>query len=752
MFMPSQKLKIKIALSIMSVLSTTALAPAAFCADDKLTLTSAAGSTATSPASIDAAGDPYLWLEEISGKKALDWAREQNARSTKILQADPMFEPLQERLLKILDSKEKIPAVTKYGKYYYNFWRDDQNVRGLWRRTSLEEYKKEKPQWETVIDLDKLASAEKENWVWEGANVLYKDYDLALVTLSRGGADAAVVREFDLTKKEFVKDGFTLPEAKSQVDWRNRDTLYVGTDFGPGTMTTSGYPRLVKEWKRGTPLASAKLIFEGKATDVSVGASVSHDHGNTYEFISESPTFFSEEESIRRGDALVKIDKPADAVVSTYVDDLLLRLRSDWTVGGKTYKSGTLLCENLEAYLKGERKFDVLFEPTERRSLAALSATKNYLILTELDNVNSRPYYFSKKDGVWNHTKMEAPAFGTVFVDGIDADESDDYFLSESNYLTPSSLYIGTLGKPERELLKSLPAFFKTAGLEIQQFNAKSKDGTMVPYFQVGKKGMKLDGTNPTLLYGYGGFENALMPRYEALRGAAWMERGGVYVVANIRGGGEFGPSWHNAARKENRQRAYDDFISVAEDLIGRKVTSPKHLGIEGRSNGGLLMGVMITERPDLFGAVHCGSPLLDMKRYNHLLAGASWMDEYGDPDKAEQWAYISKYSPYQNVSKDKKYPPILITTSTLDDRVHPGHARKMAALLEAKGQNVLYYENIEGGHGAAANNKQTAFMETLAYTFLWDELTKGEKKDKLTSFLNGQAKTLPGFDAETNY
>jgi prolyl oligopeptidase len=526
-----------------------------------------------------------------------------------------------------------------------------------------------------------------------------------------------------LTAKDFVKDGFTLPEAKSDVAWRDRDSLYVGTDFGPGSMTTSGYPRFVKEWKRGTPITAARTIFEGKVTDVGDSGSVVHDHGQTYEFISAKPTFFSEEVSLRRGDKLIAIDKPADAVLSTYGTNMMLRLRSDWKVAGKSYTAGTLLSQNFDSYLKGERKFDILFQPTERKSLDSITDTKNYLILTELDNVNSRPYLLSLKDGNWTRTKMDAPAIGSVSIEGIDSDESDDYFITVTNFLTPSSLYIGTAGQPGRQLLKHLPEFFQTSGLEIQQFDAKSKDGTLVPYFQVGQKGLKLDGNNPTLQYGYGGFENSLLPRYESLRGSAWLERGGVYVVANIRGGGEFGPKWHNAARKENRQNAYDDFIAVAEDLTARKVTSAKHLGIEGRSNGGLLMGVMLTERPDLFGAVHCGSPLLDMHRYNHLLAGASWMDEYGDPDKAADWAFISKYSPYQNIQHDKIYPPILITTSTRDDRVHPGHARKMAARLKEQGHKVLYYENIEGGHGAAANNKQVAFMEALAYTFLWKEL-----------------------------
>ncbi|HTL59925.1 MAG TPA: prolyl oligopeptidase family serine peptidase [Candidatus Limnocylindrales bacterium] len=671
--------------------------------------------------------DPYLWLEEVTGDRALTWVREQNAVSTKELEASPAFEQVRARLLSIMDSKERIPYVAKHGIYYYNFWRDEKNPRGLWRRTSLAEYKKAEPSWETVLDLDKLSTAEKENWVWKGYDVLYPTYDRCLVFLSRGGADAKVVREFDLQSKEFVKDGFSLPEAKSDVAWRDRDTLYVGTDFGPGSLTSSGYPRVVKEWKRGTPLTAAKMVFEGKVEDVAVNASVDHDHGHTYEFISRGPTFFTTEEYIRRGDQWVHIDKPADASVGTFEDQILLRLRTDWNVGGKTYPAGALLAAGLEDYLKGERKLEMLFTPAARKSLAASSPTKNFLIVNELDNVRNRLYLLQHRNGNWTRTPLAAPEFGSVNINGIDPDESDDYFMTVTDFLTPSSLSYGKLGETGSEKLKTLPAFFNAQGLEISQHEATSKDGTKVPYFQVSRKELALNGANPTLLYGYGGFEVPMLPVYNAGVGSAWLERGGVYILANIRGGGEFGPTWHEAARKEHRQRAYDDFIAVAEDLTARKLTSPAHLGIEGGSNGGLLMGVMLTERPDLFKAVVCQVPLLDMRRFNKLLAGASWMDEYGNPDKPEEWSYIRKYSPYQNVHGDRKYPRVLFTTSTRDDRVHPGHARKMVARMKEQGHDVLYYENIEGGHGGAANNKQAAYMSALAYTFLLQEL--GPKK-----------------------
>jgi prolyl oligopeptidase len=678
---------------------------------------------ASPPAAVQAPEDPYLWLEDVTNETALAWVKQQNALSTRELEASPDFAPIRQRLLTILDSKERIPYVTKQGAYYYNFWRDENNVRGLWRRTTLEEFKKSQPKWEAVLDLDKLSATENANWVWKGESVLWPTYDRCLLFLSRGGADAKVVREFDLKTKEFVPGGFYLPEAKSSVAWRNRDALYVGTDFGPGSLTSSGYPRVVKEWKRGTPLSDAKQVFEGKPEDVGVDPLVVHDHGRTYEMIQRGVTFFTSEDYVRRGEQWLKLDKPADAIAATFEDQLLLKLRSDWTVGGQRYGAGSLLAADFDGCLKGERKFVALFEPTPRTCLVALGATKHYLVLNELDNVRGKLYALRHEHGGWTRTALPAPALGAVSFEGIDPDESDDYFLNTTDFLTPSTLYYGTLGDRKRERLKSLPAFFNTKGLEITQHEATSKDGTKVPYFQVARKGLQLNGKNPTLLYGYGGFEIPMLPSYNAAVGSAWLERGGVYVLANIRGGGEFGPRWHEAARKEHRQRAYDDFIAVAEDLHARKVTSPQHLGIQGGSNGGLLMGVMLTQRPELFKAVVCQVPLLDMRRFNKLLAGASWMDEYGNPDLAEDWAYIRQYSPYQNVVKSKQYSRTLFLTSTRDDRVHPGHARKMVARMEGQGHDVLYYENVEGGHGGAANNKQAAYMSALAYTFLLKEL-----------------------------
>jgi prolyl oligopeptidase len=675
--------------------------------------------------------DRFLWLEDVMGEKALSWVKERNAASTGKLTKGPEFAALNERLLKILDSKDRIPMIGKRGAWYYNFWRDDKNKRGLWRRTTLDEYRKDKPNWEIVLDLDALSAKEKENWVWKGANFLEPKCERCMLSLSRGGADATVQREFDVVAKDFVNDGFSLPEAKSRVSWRDKDTLFVGTDFGPNSLTKSGYPRISKEWKRGAKLADANPIFEGKPDDVSAGAFCDLTPGFRREFAVRSPTFFTNEMYVR-GDNdwnFIKIDKPDDAVAGVHREWMYVRLRTPWKAGDKTYPAGALLAIRFNAFLKGDRGFDVLFEPTERKSLAGYSPTLHCVILNELDNVANRLYLLTHADGKWTRrVKLpEVRRFSSLSVQPIDPDESDDYFLTASGYLDPSTLYLGTVdGKAKTQSIdkiKSLPSQFNADGLKVTQHEAVSKDGTKVPYFQVARTDLKLDSSNPTLLYGYGGFQISLTPAYQAGVGAAWLEKGGVYVVANIRGGGEFGPNWHKAAMKANRHRAYEDFAAVAEDLVKRKVTTPKHLGAMGGSNGGLLMGNMLTLYPDRFGAIVCQVPLLDMQRYHKLLAGASWMAEYGDPDKPDEWAALKTFSPYHNVKADGKYPRTLFTTSTRDDRVHPGHARKMAALMLDMGHDVLLYENIEGGHGGAADNKQAAFMSALAYTFLWKEL-----------------------------
>jgi prolyl oligopeptidase len=665
--------------------------------------------------------DPHLWLEEVAGEKPLEWVRERNAKCVAALAGGDDFKKLESRILSILDSKEKIPFVTKIGDRFYNFWRDAKNPKGVWRRTTLDEYRRPEPAWETVLDIDALAKAEGENWVWHGATVLEPEDRLCLVSLSRGGADADVVREFDLETKAFVAGGFTLPEAKSRVAWRSRDSLFVASDFGPGSLTTSGYPRTVREWARGTDLAAAPPVYEGRVEDMAVGAFRDLTPGFERDFVSRQITFWTSELFLRRDGKLVKIDKPDDANASVHREWLLVELRSPWTVGGTTHPAGSLLAADFERFLAGDRTLHVLFAPGPRTSLVAFAGTRNRLILTTLDNVRSRIEVLSFADGAWQREPLPGvPDAGTASASPVDDIESDDYLLVTSSPLTPSTLALGTAGvgrEPER--LKASPTFFETTGLRVEQHEAVSKDGTRIPYFQIGKHPLPADASTPTLLYGYGGFEIPLVPGYDPVSGAAWLEKGHVLVIANIRGGGEFGPAWHQAALKEKRPRAYEDFAAVAEDLIRRRVTSTPHLGIKGGSNGGLLVGNMYARRPDLFGAVVCQVPLLDMRRFNKLLAGASWMGEYGDPDKPEEWAFIRGFSPYHNVVQDRGYPPLLITTSTRDDRVHPAHARKMTALLESLGKDVLSYENIEGGHGGAADNKQKAFMDALGWTFL---------------------------------
>ncbi len=675
------------------------------------------------------ANDPYQWLEDVTGDKALDWVRERNKGSQAALAESPTFEPLRKDLLAILDSNERIPAINKRGEYYYNFWRDKANPRGLWRRTTLDEYRKPNPNWDVILDLDALAKAENENWVWGGASILRPDYRLCLVNLSRGGADADVTREFDLETRQFVTGGFERAESKGGMGWIDRDRVYIYTDFGAGSMTESGYPRIVKEWKRGTPLEQATVVYEGTAKDMAISAAHDDTPGFERDFVMRNLAFYNDELYLRGADGkLTKIDAPNSANKSVFREYIALELRDAWEVGGKSYPAGSLLVTRFEAFLKGERDFDVLFTPTDSTALSGFGVTKDYVYLNVLEDVKNRITVAKPTDDGWRQEPLRgAPAFGTVGIRAVDPDESNAIFVTTTDYLTPTTLLYAKQIGAELESLKQLPDFFDAEGLAISQHFATSKDGTKVPYFMVARKDLPADGQQPTLLYGYGGFEISLQPSYSAGVGRAWLTQGGVYVVANIRGGGEYGPRWHQAALKANRLRAYEDFAAVAEDLFARKITSPARLGIQGGSNGGLLVGNMVTLYPQLCKAAVCQVPLLDMYRYHKLLAGASWMAEYGNPDKPEEWAFLQKFSPYQNVRKDVDYPAVLFTTSTRDDRVHPGHARKMMAKMEAQGHQVLYYENIEGGHGGAANNEQAAYMQALAYTFLRQQLMGAE-------------------------
>jgi len=675
------------------------------------------------------APDPHLWLEDVQGDAALAWVRERNAQSRQALEAHPDFLAMRTRIRAVLDARDRIPMVTRRGAWLYNFWQDADNPRGVWRRTSLDQYIKSDPQWQILLDIDALGRDEGENWVWAGATVLRPLDQRCLVKLSRGGADAAVVREFDLAALRFIDGGFALPEAKSDIDWLDADSLLVATDFGPGSLTDSGYPRIVKHWRRGTPLAQATTVYEGEPHDVSAWFSIDRTPGFERTFVGRSLDFYRSRTARWLGNGVVAIDKPDDARLSYWRDHVLIELRSDWTVGGATHPRGALLVAEAAAYEAGTRAFTRLFEPTPTRSLAGYTVTRSHVVLDILDNVASRLEEWTLAAGKWQRREIRAPFPGTIGVaalhDPMLADDAlaENYWLSYSDFLTPDSLMLAATGSDTQQTIKTRSRFFDASGMRVEQQFATSKDGTRVPYFVVWPAEAEPNGRNPTLLYGYGGFEVSQQPWYSGTFGTAWYERGGVLVVANIRGGGEFGPGWHQAAVLEHKQRSYDDFIAVAEDLIARGITSARHLGMQGGSNGGLLVGAVMLQRPELFNAVVCSVPLLDMRRYHKLLAGASWMAEYGDPDDAEQWAWIARYSPYHNVRPDQKLPRVLFTTSTRDDRVHPGHARKMAARMLEQGHDLLYYENIEGGHGGAADNAQRADILALEFSFLWQQL-----------------------------
>ena len=666
-------------------------------------------------------GDPHLWLEGVEDPKALEWVERRNRLTLGELERHPAFDSLYRKIHGVITTRARIAYPSVVGERFYNFWTDAEHPRGLWRRTTPASYATAEPRWETVIDVDSLAAAEKVPWAWKGASCLEPEYRRCLVRLSRGGADAVQIREFDAVTKRFVEGGFWMKEAKQNATWRDENTLLVSSDFGPGTMTTSGYARIVKLWRRGTPIDSARTLFEGEPTDVSASGGMVRIGATREPVIWRSPKFFESMSWLVRGDSLLRIDLPLTADWSTVGSQIVVRPRDDWTVGGRTIASGSLVAMDFEAFLKGRRDFHTLVAPTARRSVQGFTRTKSFLLVETLDNVRAELQRFAWRDGRWTATKVPIPDMASVGVTGT-SDFSDRYFITLANFVQPTSLY-QVDGEAAPRLVKQLPAMFDARGLVIRQHEATSKDGTRIPYFIVHRDRVAMDGANPTLVYGYGGFEVSYLPSYSGTIGSAWLERGGVYVLANIRGGGEFGPEWHKSAMKEHKQRSYDDFVAVAEDLVRRRVTSPKHLGIMGGSNGGLLVGAAVTQRPDLYGAAVIQVPLLDMQRYHRLLAGASWMAEYGDPDKPEEWEYIARYSPYQNLRAGTQYPRVLITTTTRDDRVHPGHARKFAAKLEAQGHPFYYFENTEGGHGSGVTPEQQARMQAVVYTYLTSQL-----------------------------
>jgi prolyl oligopeptidase len=671
----------------------------------------------------DSADDPFLWLEEIESTASLDWAREQNERSESRLTSQPLFQDLLDRNLETLTSEDRIAYPSLMGGKIYNFWRDATHVRGIWRRTSVEGFRHDEPDWDLVLDVDALAEAEAENWVWAGASCVYPSYERCLIGLSRGGADAAVRREFDMASRSFVDDGFELPESKSYLSFRDRDSVFYGPAFEADQMTTSEYPRQVYIWERGTDRAEARLVFEGQADDVLVTGMRVWDGETPYDLVLRLPTFFTREYHLLVDGVAQKIDVPADAELSGIVDgQLLIELKSDWQRDGRVWRQGAVIATSIDAMMEGQAEFELLFQPSDRQAVNSVTSTENAVLIQLLDNVNGQLLRFTHSDDGWTRAALDVPEMGTLTVVSAD-DRSDRFYYNYTGFLTPSRLYEADALADTHQPIRSEPVWFDAEGMDVAQYEALSADGERIPYFVVTPPGFEADGDNPTLLSAYGGFEVARTPFYSSIIGNSWLARGGVFVLANIRGGGEFGPRWHQAALKENRQRAFDDLIAVAEDLIERDITSPEHLGIQGGSNGGLLVGAVMVQRPDLFNAVVCQVPLLDMKRYHKLLAGASWMAEYGNPDRPEEWDYLSKYSPYQNLSPDADYPVAFVTTSTRDDRVHPGHARKMVARMLAQGHEVLYYENIEGGHGGAANLNQTAYLQALIYAYLHERL-----------------------------
>lgn len=682
--------------------------------------------------SIEAAEDPYLWLENVDDEKALDWVRAENNSSAERLKSGPLFDELYAQALGVLNGASRLPSVTQRGDWLYNYWRDENNPRGIYRRTSLNEFAKDEPAWEIVIDVDALNIKEDKQWVFKGMSCLSDHPEHCIVRLSPGGGDAVVSREFNSLTKTFVENGYFLPLAKGNISWIDADNVFVSTDFGAGSMTSSGYPRIVKRWKRGTPLDTAEFIYQADVTSVSAGASRYHSTGDDIDLVRDGKTFWtSERYQLVDGDKQ-KLELPASATISgAFQGRLIVSLKEDWAHADNTYQQGSVLIADTAAlHAGGKGSIDVIIEPSETTVVQSVTTTDETLLVSVLENVRGKIYrYQPGPEGSWQRAQIDFPDNGALQITSAD-DETGNFFARYESFTSPPALYYVASKDWQPQKVKSQAPSFDGSRYQTQQYFATSADGTRVPYFVVHAKDAKFDGSNPTHIFSYGGFRNSLTPSYsgsyEALSGAygkLWLDRGGVFVLANIRGGGEFGPQWHAAALKENRFKAFEDFEAIAEDLVTRKITSPEHLGIEGRSNGGLLVGATMTRRPELYGAVICGVPLLDMQRYHKLLAGASWMAEFGDPDIPEQWAYIKQYSPYQNLKSGVDYPATFFYTSTRDDRVHPGHARKMAARMQALGQEVWYYENLEGGHGGSSTNDQLAYRLALAYTHLWTQL-----------------------------
>jgi prolyl oligopeptidase len=668
--------------------------------------------------------DPFLWLEEIDSPEALAWVRAQNAPSLALLESDPRYPALLAEVRAVITAPDRIPYPHFLGDRLANFWQDDTHVRGLWRRTSLASFRTADPQWETLLDIDALAAAEQRNWVFQGAVSLPPDYRRCLVALSDGGKDAKELREFDLAAARFVANGFYLSEAKQSAVWLDDDTLLVARDWGPGTLTASGYPFILKRLSRGAPLDAAEQIFAGTVSDVSVGASVLRDPDGAMRgiLINRQVNFFESERYLLTSDAPVRLPVPPRSSFRAFVaGQLVFSLEEDW---GPDFPAGALVSLDLAACLADPQTVTpaLILAPGPRESIEDAAATRSRLLVTIYRNVQGAAASYHFDNSAWQASPLPLPKNASVHI-AASTDREDCAFVDVAGFLDPNTLWLVEPETGGAAPVKSSPPRFDASGTVVEQFEAASSDGTLVPYFLIRPKALRTDGSAPTLLYGYGGFQVSLTPSYLGAAGKLWLEQGGVYVIANIRGGGEFGPAWHRSALKSDRRLAFDDFIAVAEDLIRRGITSPRRLGIMGGSNGGLLMGVMLTRRPDLFHAVVIQVPLLDMLRYHKLLAGASWIAEYGDPDLPEEAAFLASISPYHNLKPGVAYPEPFLVTSTKDDRVHPGHARKMAARMQAMGLPFLYYENVDGGHSAAANLEERARRTALEFTYLTRKL-----------------------------
>ncbi|MGC2636468.1 MAG: prolyl oligopeptidase family serine peptidase [Acidobacteriaceae bacterium] len=669
--------------------------------------------------------DPYIWLEAPTSPEAMAWVKTENARTAKVMEADPRFAAYNAEALQVAEDPNRLPRPSLHGDTVYNLWTDQNNPRGLVRRTTIADYSTADPHWQTVLDVDALGKKENTTWVLHGLNCLYPGERLCMASLSVGGEDASTDREFDLKTASFVDGGFVAPHSKQNVAWEDKDTLLIARDWGPGTMTASGYPFVVKEWKRGTPLASAKEIFRGQPSDISdSGFVINDEQGDRVTMIQRTVSFFEDLYFVKTTGGLVQLGIPRKANPAAMIDGrLIIELHEDWTpaAGGATFTQGSLVQVRVADVLRDPAHLHptVVFAPTADEFLSSCATTRTRFLVTTLKHVLGRAYVYTPTGtSGWSKAALAVPDNITIDI-ATASDTTDDFFLTTEGFLTPPSLLAGDAATGRLTPSKSEPAMFDASQDTVEQLYATSKDGTQVPYFVVHRKDMAYNGENPTLLNAYGGFEVAMTPNYNAIRGKLWLEKGGVFVLANIRGGGEFGPAWHEAGLKTHRQRIYDDFAAVAEALIARKITSPRHLGIMGGSNGGLLMGVEMTQHPDLYNAIVIQVPLLDMLRFEHIAAGASWVGEYGSVSVPAERAFLEKISPYNQLKPDVKYPEPFIFTTTRDDRVGPQHARKFAAKMEEYHEPFLYDEIVEGGHGAGADLKETARSWAEMYLYL---------------------------------